>query len=173
MTNEGLPTLAEQNDSVPNGVEVVSGHEKSPTVLEPELLERVEEAARVAAVMTVKHERHSGPMPSPKSFGEYDSVLPGTALVIRNEFESNSQHVRRMEEKALQGQISSDSGNRQVAERLLWGAFGLIALLALTGHDYTAMAVAGTTVAAIITGFLSGRRPPKVSPPAIRDESED
>jgi uncharacterized membrane protein len=102
----------------------------------------------------VRREMHSGPMPSPAYFAQYDKVLPGTALSIRNEFEANSQHIRAMETTALNGQIENDAANRKVAQHLVWGAFGLIALLGVTGHENVAIAVAVTTVTAVIGGFL-------------------
>ncbi len=50
----------------------------------PVLLEKIEAQARIVAMTVIKHEMHSGPLPSPKLFAEYDAVLPGTALSIRN-----------------------------------------------------------------------------------------
>jgi uncharacterized membrane protein len=123
--------------------------------LESELLERVEEVARVAAVTTVRHEMHAGPMPAPQQLAQYDAVLPGTALIIRTEFQANGAHVRNMEDRGQAALIENDRQNRKTAERLVWASLVLILLLSVFGHEKAAIAVAVTTVAAVITGFLS------------------
>ncbi len=108
-------------------------------------------------------------MPSPKQLGEYDAVLPGTALVIREEFQANGLHVRAMEERGQAALIANDRDNRKTAERLVLASFVLILVLALTGHDYVAGAVAVTTVAAVITGFLSKKPPSPKQPQTDKD----
>lgn len=123
----------------------------------PVLLEKIEAQARTVAMTVIKHEMHSGPLPSPKLFAEYDAVLPGTALSIRNAFEKNGEHVRNMESQAIAAHVANDIANRKVAERLVWASLGLIGLLAITGHESVAIAVAVTTVIAVITGFLNNK----------------
>src|SRR5687768_7416188 len=99
MSNKNSPQQLEAEYSAPRrGAEVISKTSDSASSLEPELLERVEEIARVAAVTTLKHEMFAGPMPSAKQLKEYDVVLPGTALIIREEFQSNGRHIRLLEE---------------------------------------------------------------------------
>lgn len=139
--------------------------DQDPTpCLESELLERVEEVARSTAVTTVRHEMHAGPMPAPRQLAEYDAVLPGTAIIIRDEFQANGRHVRSMEERAQTALIENDRQNRHTAERLVWASLFLILALAALGHDKVAIAVAVTTVVAVITGFLR-RRPMKGDEP--------
>ena len=110
-------------------------------------------------------------MPSPKQLGAYDNVLPGTALIIRVEFQANGKHVRSMEDRGQAAIIESDRQNRQTAERLVWASLVLILVLSLAGHEKVAIAVSVTTVAAGITGFLSKRHAAKSAPK--QDESDE
>ncbi len=156
--------------SAPQGAEVVSAPKKSDEI-ESELLERMEDIARVVAVSEIRHERHSGPMPSPKQLAEYDEVLPGTAVVIRDEFQANGAHVRTMESKAVEYTKQDNVDNRKVAERLIWAALGSTVILALTGHDWVAGTIAVSTVGAVVTGFLNKRLDTKRADEA--DDAED
>ncbi|MDY0035746.1 MAG: hypothetical protein RBS05_07565 [Zoogloea oleivorans] len=166
MSNESSqPQFDLATDSAPNGAEIVS-ETKNTHAIEPELLERVEAEARRVAVSVIKHEMHSGPMPSPKQFRDYDAALPGTALIIRDEFQANGQHVRDSEKRALEATIGDNRENRKTAERLVWGSLAFVLVLALAGHENVAIAVAVSTVAAVITGFLQKRsaKPPATVP---------
>lgn len=150
--NSRVPTENDQPDSAPQGAEVVSD-----TSREPELLERLEKIEGVVAVSEVLHERHSGPMPSPKQLAEYDKVLPGTAKIIREEFQANGGHVRTMEARAVEYHKHDNVENRKIAERLIWAALAATVLLALAGHDWVAGTIAVSTVGAVVTGFLNKR----------------
>lgn len=159
-----MPNESSQQPSDASAPAIQAGAISTPLdpspCLEPELLERVEEVARLTAVTTVRHEMHAGPMPSPKQLAGYDSVLPGTALIIRDEFQENGRHVRSMEDRGQAALINLDSQNRTTAERLVWASLGLILVLSVLGHESVAIAVSVTTVAAVITGFLS-KKPSK------------
>jgi uncharacterized membrane protein len=168
MLNE--PPLSPTESPTPKPPESVQPAEHLPDLLEPEVVERIERVAEHAAVSVIKSELHLGPMPSPKSFGEYDIVLAGTSLVIRNEFQKNGEHVRAMEERGQAALIERDIKNRQTAERLVWASLALILILALTGHDHAAIAVSVTTVAAVITGFLRQRMATGKAKPADPEE---
>ena len=153
MSSENLPKPAEPSSVGDEERAHPVAERPDPPALEPELVEYIDKAVRHQTVL-MKHEHHSGPMPAPKTFKQYDEVLPGTALLIRDEFQANGMHVRAMEEKALSGQIANDANNRRTAERLVWGSLVLVLVLAVLGHTNVAIAVAITTVSAIITGFL-------------------
>jgi cobalamin synthase len=60
-----------------------------------------------------------------------------------------------MEDRGQAALIENDRQNRKTAERLVWASLVLILLLSVFGHEKAAIAVAVTTVAAVITGFLS------------------
>lgn len=122
---------------------------------DPHLVSYIQKEARLQAVAVVQHESHSGPIPSPRYFAMYESILPGTAKVIRDEFEANGAHVRQMESRALEAHKDDNDKNRRAAEKLIWGALALVLVLALSGQANVAIAVAITTVGAVVTGFLN------------------
>ncbi|QDQ87643.1 hypothetical protein FMZ60_08605 [Alcaligenaceae bacterium SJ-26] len=147
-----------QDDAVP-----VDSTKDAPGVEEVEILDRLGPAIRESVErsihLAVSHESHSGPMPPPKQFALYDAALPGTAKVIRDEFQANSLHIRTMESRALGAHKDDNDKNRSAAERLVWGALIAAVVLALTGHDWVAVVIVGTTVALILANFLNrGRR---------------
>lgn len=126
-------------------------------VEESELHRLIEEETRSQIVSYFEHESHSGPMPSPRQLAMYDAALPGTAQVIRDEFQKNAEHVRLSESKVLDYTKDDNNQNRRVAERLVWGSLISVLLLAWMGQSGVAIAVAVTTVGAVITGFLQQR----------------
>jgi uncharacterized membrane protein len=169
MSNEKQSPQNNDSASAPKGAELIPAQETDGEKLEPELLEKVERIAQETAQQTaaiVVSEMHTGPMPSARTYREYEQVLPGTALVIRNEFQANGIHVRTMEDRGQLAEIEGDKQNRKVAERLVWASLFAILILALTNHENVAIAVAVTTVVAVITGFLKqtavskNRKPP-------------
>ncbi|EJC65800.1 hypothetical protein QWA_03040 [Alcaligenes faecalis subsp. faecalis NCIB 8687] len=125
--------------------------------LNEDLQSLIEKEATRVAVSAVRHELHSGPMPPPKQLAMYDAALPGTAQIIRDEFQANAAHQRSIESRALDYAKSDNDQNRKVAEKLTWGALCLILILAVMGHEKVAIAVAITTVGAVIAGFLKDR----------------
>lgn len=163
MSSEASPQSSEV--AVPTETEAAT-----PIQLEPALLERVEGEIAHKIIAAIKSERHSGPMPSPKQLREYDEVLSGTALIIREEFQTNGKHIRALEERGQRAMIENDSNNRKTAERLVWASLFLILVLSFLEHENVAIAVSVTTVAAVITGFLSkkhvSKKPSEQSPEA-------
>lgn len=171
MSNENSLTPSSHTDQQPEESDaVLKVKDPGSTPGESELLERVTETAKRVAVSAVKHEMHSGPMPAPKQLREYDAALPGTARIIRDEFQANGKHIRESERRGLEASIEDSKENRKTAERLVWGSLCLVLILALTEHENAAIAVAVTTVAAVITGFLQ-RRAPKASAATSEEES--
>lgn len=166
MSEANSNSQPEAINSAPTGAEVVSSTRDIPGIA-PELLERIEEVARLQAVSVVAHESHSGPMPPPKQLAHYEKVLPGTAQIIRDEFQANGAHVRHMEQRALEAQKDDNDQNRHVAERLVWGALISSFILALTGHEWVAGTIAVSTVGAVITGFLHQRKGTKQDQPKL------
>jgi uncharacterized membrane protein len=178
MSNENQFPQSDTSPSAPKGADLIPAQENEGEKLEPELdlLEKVERIAYETAQQTaavVVSEMHTGPMPSARTYREYEQVLPGTALVIRNEFQANGLHVRTMEDRGQLAEIEGDKQNRKVAERLVWASLFTILVLALTGHEKVAIAVAVTTVVAVITGFLRQRAAPKNGKPPDKPSEDE
>lgn len=119
-----------------------------------------EETQRVVTTV-LKAESHSGPIPSASHLAQYEGVVEGAAKMIMDEYRANSAHVREMESLAITSQKDDNDRNRRVAERLVWASLFSVIGLALLHHDNVAIVLAASTVGAIVTGFLAGRKPPK------------
>lgn len=125
-----------------------------------------EETQRVVTTV-LKAESHSGPIPSATHLSKYEEVVPGAAQMIMDEYRANSAHVRALESLAIQSQKDDNDRNRRVAERLIWASLASVIGLALAHHDGVAMTLAASTVGAIVTGFVAGKKstkPPHSSP---------
>lgn len=152
--------------------EIVGPKPEFHEILEAKEVEAISKIVRREVVTAISHESHSGPMPSPSQLDKYEKVLPGTAKVIRDEFQANGQHVRELEKAAIHFSKDDNDKNRKVAERLVWGALIASVVTACTGHETVASVLAVSTVGAVVTGFLLGKRQAS-SATSQQAESED
>lgn len=106
-----------------------------------------------------RREMHSGPMPSASQLEKYEKVLPGTALVIRDEFQANGRHLRETQMMALKFQKDDNDQNRAAANRLVWGCLAGALICTLAGHWQVGIAFIASGAVAVISGFLIGERP--------------
>lgn len=128
----------------------------------PVLRELIQEESQRVITTVLKAESHSGPLPSPKQLAKYNELLPGTADIIIGEYQANGSHVRNMERLALEAQKDDNDRSRRVAERLVWASLASVIGLALSNHESVAIALAVTTVGAIISGFFVGKEKAKL-----------
>lgn len=133
--------------------------EELTQILEQKILPQV----MVQLRQEVRHEFHSGPIPSGKQLAEYEKVCPGAAQLILNEFQKNGEHMRSMQRDALVAQKSDNDRNRWSALILVLAALIAIVVLALFDQPWVAGLLATTTVGAVITGFLNQRAKDKAS----------
>ncbi len=50
---------------------------------------------------------YEGPLPHPSILAQYDTVQPGTAKLILDEFKKNSEHVRQVELIKAKGEVAN------------------------------------------------------------------
>lgn len=172
MPEENLSNSPDTIGSADSEVEAASNPRRT-TSIAPELLEQIKEEARVQAISVVAHESHSGPMPPPRQLAQYEEVLPGTAKIIRDEFQANGAHVRLVEMRAMELQKDDNDKNRTVAQQLVWGALVASVLLALADQQWVAGTIAVSTVGAVVTGFLNRRSTSSDQASSPSDERDD
>lgn len=63
-----------------------------------------------------------GPLPSPYILRGYDEISPGAAKIIIDEFQKNSDHIRKMQELSLREQTNKD-------KRGQWMAFIILVII--------------------------------------------
>ena len=108
-------------------------------------------------VQIVRDESYSGPLPHPRHFEQFDSVMPGSASRILAMAEKEQAHRHYWESTALIFEFS-------------YSLFGLIAGLivavglivagiwtALTNHSGVAIAFVGASAVGMVGAFIKGR----------------
>lgn len=161
-TGAAIPKKAQPEDrkttaAAPLHKEHATAQDTTLEIREQELTQILEKKILAQVRQVVRHESHSGPIPSGKQLAEYEEVCPGAAQLILDEFKKNGEHMRTMQRDALVAQKSDNDWNRAVAAGLVLCSIAAVVWLAHTNHDVLAGILATTTVGAVITGFLNSR----------------
>lgn len=115
--------------------------------------------SQIVAQMTalVKEESFSGPIPHPRHLAEYNQIVPGSASMLINMAKSDLDHTHRLQERALEADISDMKQGR-------WLGFAALVILmigaivcGLMDKDTIALALLGATVVGTIGQLIKGR----------------
>lgn len=115
--------------------------------------------SQIVAQMTalVKEESFSGPIPHPRYLAEYDRIVPGSASMLINMAKADLDHAHRLQERALEADISDMQQGR-------WLGFAALVILmigaivcGLMDKDAIALALLGATVVGTIGQLVKGR----------------
>ena len=125
--------------------------EPSPSVLEPQPIEKEEKVSRLEVTA------YSGIIPHPSIIAGYEDILPGSADRILSMAEKEGEHRRSLEKK-----ITEDDGNR--AYLGLMAGF-LIAVTGLGGSIYLGLKdkiwasgiMSAGTLTSLVTVFVKGK----------------
>ena len=142
---EGLP---------PEKVEAII-KQVDPSVLEglnPALQQKV-----LAGVAIVASTAYSGPVPPASMLGEYNDVIPNGGNRLFTLVESQSAHRHSIETIVITGQQRQSDRGQWMAFTLAVLLIGVGATAFLTGHDWVASVIFGTTVAALAGIFVFGK----------------
>jgi len=96
-------------------------------------------------VDTIKHEQperiaqgiqfqYESPLPPASEMQRYQNINPNIPEIIMKEFESNSAHVRKQEEKALDASISDNKRGQYLAFGIAIAILGVVCLSLLLGN---------------------------------------
>lgn len=121
-----------------------------------EYLDELSPEARIEQLVA-QSASFSGPIPHPEIFRQYANVIPDAPERILKVFEDDSKHVRDIAVKALQAQIEDNRRAHWMAWSLVVIAFISSLLLAWKDKDILAGTLIGTTLTAIVIGFLKSR----------------
>lgn len=102
----------------------------------------------------------SGPIPHPEIFKLYGEIIPDAPNRILTVFEEDSKFARDLPLKALEAQKEDNRRAHWMAWSLVIVSFMLSLAFACMGKDYLSGIVLGTTLVAIITGFLQSKNNP-------------
>lgn len=135
----------------PVKIEIEEEDERLTEALEP-LFRPEKKELGVQIVATMVRRTHSGPLPAPETYAQYDEVHPGAAERILRMAEKEQDHRHRSEDRI----ISHEYGVRYTAQA---GAIlalvllcALVAYCAFVGQPVTAALIGA--VGAIVVAFL-------------------
>jgi uncharacterized membrane protein len=112
---------------------------------------------RIEQVLSQSH--FSGPIPHPEIFKLYGEIVPDAPERILTVFEEDSRSARELPIKAIEAQKEDNRRAHWMAWSLVMSSFLLSLTFAYMDKDWLASIVLGTTLVAIITGFLQGSKP--------------
>jgi len=113
--------------------------------------------------------QHSGPLPSPETVEGYESVYPGAAKIVFDQFEKQAGHARDIEAKVVEAKVGHLKSGRVIETRGQYLAF-FIVLVALGIGAYVTLELGGVSGAisgaifgvsglgSIVTIFIVGRK---------------
>lgn len=108
-------------------------------------------------IARLTHQQFSGPIPPPSILEDYDRIIPGAANRILEMAEKDSLHQRKMEETALTEAIRESKRGQHYGLVVALSAFGTAIFAILNGAYTCAAIIAGTTVVALVSVFVTGR----------------
>lgn len=100
--------------------------------------------------LSISH--HSGPLPDPATFGQYELVLPGVAERIMRMAEDEAKHRRAMERKGE----NRANGGVAAAFLIAMGGFAVSAYGFWLGYPVEAATITTGAIAAITGAFIYG-----------------
>lgn len=125
----------------------------------PQLFQNIPKAKRqemVRAVVSVT-KIHSGPLPPYELIEGYENVYPGSAKLIFDAFEKQSNHRIKMEDTVITSQQRQSDRGQHYALIIALSFLGVAAVCILKGHDIAGSVLGSFDVLAIVTVFITGQ----------------
>jgi len=102
--------------------------------------------------------RYHGPIPPPEELEKFDRIVPGSASKIFDQFIKQSDHRMNLEKKVIESQSrQSERGQHYgfiITILFLVASF----ILGLKGYGVVASILGGSTVIALATLFITGKK---------------
>jgi uncharacterized membrane protein len=118
--------------------------------------EECEKIEKVAALILRKY--HAGPLPSPETLKEYNEILPDAAERIFSMAEKEQEHHHTTEIKLVDHEIRKTSKGQNFAlVTALTGIVGAV-ICAFLGQEIIGAVVGGSTLASLVSSFLSAKQ---------------
>lgn len=130
---------------------------------DPELVagnnEECEKIEKVAALIFRKY--HAGPLPPPETLKEYNEILPDAAERIFSMAEKEQEHQHTTEIKLVDHEIKKTSKGQNFAlVTAITGIVGAV-ICAFLGQEVIGAVVGGSTLASLVSSFLSAKQKKK------------
>ena len=102
-----------------------------------------------------------GPLPPPDALRSFNEIIPNGADRIVSQWEQETEHRRRFEQKALSSQIFERIASRVMALVFSLTALGGAIYLGIIGHDWLAGTIGTTTIGVVISAYVLSSHTPK------------
>lgn len=113
--------------------------------------------------------KHRGPLPDPETLAAYNKLIPNGAERCMGLVEREAAHRHTQEDRMVSTHLRLATDGQRIGAGLVVLLAIMATALGLTGHDVLAGIVFGTTIVAVVTVFVLGRRPKHVED----DEDDD
>lgn len=121
--------------------------------------EECEKIEKVAALILRKY--HAGPLPPPETLKEYNEILPDAAERIFSMAEKEQEHHHTTELMLVDHEIKKTSKGQNFAlVTALTGIVGAV-ICAFLGQEIIGAVVGGSTLASLVSSFLSAKQKKK------------
>ena len=121
--------------------------------------EECEKIEKVAALILRKY--HAGPLPPPETLKEYNEILPDAAERIFSMAEKEQEHHHTTEIMLVDHEIKKTSKGQNFALiTALTGTVGAV-ICAFLGQEVIGAVVGGSTLASLVSSFLSAKQKKK------------
>jgi uncharacterized membrane protein len=114
--------------------------------------------AAVAQIAREVSRYHSGPLPDPETLAHYSRIIPNGAERIMALVEREAAHRHTQEARFIDCQIKTTHYGQWMGAGLTVLLAGAGLALGVKGHDYLAGVVFATTIIAVVTIFVLGRK---------------
>lgn len=122
------------------------------------------------AIMLIREESYSGPIPSPRALQEYEGILPGSVDRILKMAESQQEHRMQMENKAISEQLSFNKRGQILGFVIFLIGIGVAILFAYWDMKNFAGIFLTVTMGTLISIFVLGKRDSKKD---LEEKSKD
>ncbi|EPM1459856.1 DUF2335 domain-containing protein [Elizabethkingia anophelis] len=133
--------------------------EVDPSVLEGMSLKEKEillKAVRVTSIMQASH--YSGPLPRPEDMEKYNQIIPNGADRIMQMAEKQNDHRISIEKQAVAANNSDSRLGQIFAFILALFCIGSSVYLGMNGQPWLGGVLGGSTLVALATVFIVGRK---------------
>jgi uncharacterized membrane protein len=118
-----------------------------------------QEAGKTTTILA--SEQFKGPLPHPDIFKKYGEIVPDAPERILRDFEETSRVGREAHMDALHLAAKESRRVQWMAFTLILSGFVMSVLFAWMDRDVLSATILGTTICAIVYGFLKKDKPPE------------
>jgi len=151
--------MADETPPIPESETSINKVDEVLIRTNPQLFQNIPKAKRqemVRAVVSVT-KIHSGPLPPYELIEGYERIYPGSAKLIFEAFEKQSNHRMKMEDTVITSQQRQSGRGQHYALIIALSFLGVAAWCILEKHDVAGSVLGSFDVLAIVTVFITGK----------------